>query len=62
VAYPVLDLFFVATARDPGSAKALDDVEALCWRDPMTEVAPEEMAFDSVRRALEVLRDEREVA
>lgn len=51
VAYPVLDLFFTARAVASESARALDDVESLCWRDP-DEVDPDEMAFASMRAAL----------
>jgi ADP-ribose pyrophosphatase YjhB (NUDIX family) len=54
--YPVLDLFFVAEAIDPEQARALDDVDALCWRDPRTGLNPEELAFPSMRSALAVLR------
>lgn len=54
--YPVLDLFFVAEALDPQKAQALDDVEALCWREPRHGLAPEELAFPSMRAALEILR------
>lgn len=56
VTYPVLDLFFVADALEPERAQALDDVAALVWRDPRTELAPEELAFDSMRLALTRLR------
>ena len=55
ITYPVLDLFFVANAREPERARALDDVEALAWKDPLTELDPAELAFDSMRQALEVL-------
>lgn len=57
VTYPVLDLFFVAEAEHPERARALDEVEALAWRDPMTELDPAELAFDSMRQALEVMRN-----
>ncbi|MFM1769405.1 MAG: hypothetical protein RJA22_1934 [Verrucomicrobiota bacterium] len=51
VAYPVLDLFYVAEAIDPGRMIARDEVEGGCWRLPR-EVAPEEIAFPSIRAAL----------
>jgi ADP-ribose pyrophosphatase YjhB (NUDIX family) len=54
--YPVLDLFFLATALNPERARALDDVEALSWRNLSTELVPDELAFPSMRSALEVLR------
>jgi hypothetical protein len=41
---------------DPGAAQALDDVESFCWRDPLREIAPEDLAFPSMRAALQVLR------
>lgn len=56
VVYPVLDLGFVADALNPEQAKALDDAQAVVWRNPFTELDPAELAFDSMRRALEVLR------
>ncbi len=56
VTYPVLDFFFVADAVDPDRARALDDVEALCWRDPQAGITPEELAFPSMRLALGELR------
>jgi ADP-ribose pyrophosphatase YjhB (NUDIX family) len=51
VTYPVLDLFFVTEAVPGHVAAALEDVESLCWLDP-AEVAPEEIAFPSVREGL----------
>ncbi len=57
VTYPVLDLFFTARAVRPESAKALDDVEGVCWLDPMREVTPEDMAFPSMQAALRLLRE-----
>jgi len=52
VTYPVLDLFYVTAAEAPERAATLDGVAGLSWLDPHA-VAPEELAFPSVRRALE---------
>ncbi|HEY8550513.1 MAG TPA: NUDIX domain-containing protein [Vicinamibacterales bacterium] len=51
VVYPVLDLFFVGRAVDAASARPLEDVAHIVWRDPMT-VDPAEMAFPSMTAAL----------
>jgi mutator protein MutT len=51
VRYHTLDLFFVAAPVDPASARSLDAVEAIEWLDPAT-IAPADIAFDSMRRAL----------
>lgn len=51
VTYPVLDLFFTATADEATEAKALDDVESIAWLDARA-VALEEIAFPSMRVAL----------
>jgi ADP-ribose pyrophosphatase YjhB (NUDIX family) len=51
VRYHTLDLFFTATAVDPGRARSLDAVDAIEWLDPAT-VAPADVAFESMRRAL----------
>lgn len=59
VTYPVLDLFFTAKAVRPETAQALEDVDGLVWRDAMRELNPEELAFPSMRSALEVWRRER---
>lgn len=59
VNYPVLDFFFEAEAVRPESAVANDDAESLCWLDPEGEVTPEQLAFPSMRRALEVVRRRR---
>lgn len=56
VDYPVLDLFFVAQADSPDAARSLEDVESLCWRDPVNEIATEDLAFPSMRGALGLLR------
>jgi len=55
VTYHTVDLFFTARAEHPDRAAALDAVEALEWLDPLT-VGLEEIAFESMRAALGVLR------
>ena len=57
VTYPVLDFFFTADAIKPAAAQALDDVDSFCWRDPISEITPEELAFPSMRAALQLLRE-----
>jgi 8-oxo-dGTP pyrophosphatase MutT (NUDIX family) len=50
VTYPVLDLFF--TAHTTGEvACAAEEVDTFSWVDPRT-VAPGDMAFPSMQRAL----------
>jgi ADP-ribose pyrophosphatase YjhB (NUDIX family) len=56
VTYPVLDFFFTAVAVRPEAARSLDDVAGLAWLDPGSEVAPEQLAFPSMRQALQLLR------
>jgi ADP-ribose pyrophosphatase YjhB (NUDIX family) len=53
VTYPVLDLFFVAKAVSSENAAALDAVESYAWLEP-ARVDLEELAFPSMREALEV--------
>lgn len=55
VTYPVLDLFFAARAVDPERARALEEVQGLAWVDPRTELDPAELAFDSMRQALDLV-------
>lgn len=52
VHYPVLDLAFVTRALSTESIAALDGVESYCWLQP-SEVDPNEIAFPSIRAALE---------
>lgn len=59
ITYPVIDLFFAADAVAPETAVANDDAQSLSWLDPETEITPESLAFDSMRRALELVRAER---
>jgi ADP-ribose pyrophosphatase YjhB (NUDIX family) len=58
VTYDTVDLFYTARAIDAGRAVPLDAVDAIEWLDPLT-VPPEEIAFESMRAALEVFRAER---
>jgi hypothetical protein len=51
VRYHTLDLFFVATPVDATRARSLDAVESVEWLDPAA-IAPADIAFDSMRRAL----------
>jgi ADP-ribose pyrophosphatase YjhB (NUDIX family) len=55
VAYPVVDLFFVAAAENHERALALDEVASIAWEDPAT-VDLDEVAFPSMRDALERYR------
>jgi len=57
VTYPVLDLFFTAQTLVPDTARSLDDVESLCWLDPLYGVTPGEMAFPSMQAALTLLQE-----
>jgi hypothetical protein len=59
VTYNTLDLFFVATSRSPDTARPLDAVADVFWLDP-NGINPDEIAFESMRRALQTfLRRER---
>ncbi len=59
VTYPVLDLFFVAHVESADAAQALDDVESFIWVDPAL-VSLDEIAFPSMRAALEYYRQSQE--
>ena len=51
IIYPTVDFFFTAEVSSFAEARALSEVEGLEVRDPAT-VKPEELAFESMRRAL----------
>jgi NAD+ diphosphatase len=55
VTYPVVDLYFTATAVAPEAAQPLDAVVSVEWRHP-ADVPPEEIAFPSMAVALGVLK------
>lgn len=54
VVYPVLDLVFRAVAVDPAAARPLDGAAGVEWRE-LAGVAPDELAFDSLRFGLATL-------
>jgi ADP-ribose pyrophosphatase YjhB (NUDIX family) len=49
--YPTTDVFFTAQALSMEPLRALEDVQEIVLRAPR-EIAPEELAFDSLRHAL----------
>jgi ADP-ribose pyrophosphatase YjhB (NUDIX family) len=51
VTYTTLDVFFTGSVPDPDRAVALDAVDGIVWADPLT-IDLEEIAFDSMRQAL----------
>jgi ADP-ribose pyrophosphatase YjhB (NUDIX family) len=55
ITYPVLDLFFVGHLTGTDAPAALEDVQSLHWLDPRT-VDPDEIAFPSIRAALDRYR------
>ena len=55
VAYPVVDLYFAADAIDPEAAKPLDAVAAVEWRH-LADLPDSELAFESMRVALDAIR------
>lgn len=52
---PVCDVFFAARAEQPGIRLSQDEAEAHQWLLP-ADINPDELAFDSMRQALEILR------
>lgn len=56
VTYPVLDLFFRATADDGDAQGASEEVTSLGWVDP-NSVSAEELAFPSMQQAWRVWRN-----
>lgn len=52
VVYPVVDLFFLTTAHAIDGVAALDEVASLAWYPP-GEIDLDQLAFPSVRRAVE---------
>jgi ADP-ribose pyrophosphatase YjhB (NUDIX family) len=58
VTYHTVDLFYTARAVNADRAVPLDAVDAIEWLDPLT-VPLEDIAFDSMRAALDVFRADR---
>lgn len=56
VTYHTLDLFYTAHVDEPDRATPLDAVAAVEWLDP-TIIPADEIAFGSMRAALEALRE-----
>jgi ADP-ribose pyrophosphatase YjhB (NUDIX family) len=54
VTYHTLDLYFVTRPSGPGEPRPLDAVQSVCWLDPRG-VGADELAFDSLRVALDIL-------
>ena len=57
VAYPVVDLYFAAEAVNAEAAKPLDAVASIEWR-LLADLPDEELAFESMRVALDALRQQ----
>ena len=55
VSYPVVDLYFAADAINPEEARPLDAVAAIEWRQ-LADLPDAELAFESMRVALAVVR------
>lgn len=55
VTYTTLDLFYLASVIRPDGVRALDSVDSVVWLDPET-VDRNQIAFDSMRAALDVYR------
>ena len=50
ITYPVVDLFFTATADLPGEVGSPIEVDCVLWLDPAA-VNPDDLAFPSMRAA-----------
>ncbi len=55
ITYPVLDLFFVCRTESSQTAQTSSEALALV-RQKLSELKPDEMAFDSMRQALLILK------
>jgi ADP-ribose pyrophosphatase YjhB (NUDIX family) len=55
VTYPVIDLYFTASAVNPETARPLDGVAGIVWHHP-SAVPDEEIAFSSLRRAMQAVQ------
>jgi ADP-ribose pyrophosphatase YjhB (NUDIX family) len=53
IVYPTVDFFFTARVPSFDTARALSEIEHLVIRVP-GQVAPEELAFDSMRHAMRI--------
>lgn len=51
-----MDLYFTATLADASGAKAMDECSEILFLDPFA-ISPEEIAFDSLKKALMVFND-----
>lgn len=56
VEYRSMDLYFTATLADASGAKAMDECSKILFLDPFA-ISPEEIAFDSLKKALMVFND-----
>lgn len=56
VTYGVLDFYFTARIELTQTAEARDEVESIVWRQPAA-IAPDELAFPSLRHALRCYRE-----
>lgn len=61
ITYPVLDFFFVARLGGDEAPEALDGVASVHWLDPLA-IDPDDIAFPSMRYALEIYRRRRDPA
>lgn len=61
IIYPVLDFIYLARTNTPELTRALDGVDGFFWLDP-ARVDPAEIAFPSIRAALQTYLERREGA